>query len=207
MDMYNLTLSDFPKHSAQRKLIYLTEHLQSETFLGEMSRKQVENAQKLLEMKRMFVRYVSHEIRTPLNTVSLGLHLVNSMMQKREEEQRHEDEASGIQNEVVVLPERQVVEEIMESCDEALTILNDLLMYEKMEDGGGFVLDKKEEPILALVQSVSQHITTATVVITLALFLSCSSRFFGCIFILCLLFFCSCISVDRIMISSSTKVL
>jgi signal transduction histidine kinase len=51
--------------------------------------------------------------------------------------------------------ECQVVEEIMESCDEALTILNDLLMYEKMEDGGGFVLEKKEEPILFLIQSVS----------------------------------------------------
>ena len=52
--------------------------------------------------------------------------------------------------------EIQVVEEIMESCDEALTILNDLLMYEKMEDGGGFVLERREEPILFLVQNVSK---------------------------------------------------
>jgi hypothetical protein len=247
MEKYNLTLSDFPKHSAQCKLIYLTEHLQSETFLGEVSRKQAENTEHLLEMKRMFVRYVSHELRTPLNTVSLGLNLVHSILQKREED---EDKRSLEQQErkkggddrrtrrhaVLLEPlstmdkaleandprdhpqvpsvssapqvlrlfspaaleevnddsqtasptfealhserrqgqasgERQVIEEIMESCDEALTILNDLLMYEKMEDGGGFVLEKKEEPVLSLIQSVRGFDDDVQVLATVAIIL------------------------------------
>jgi signal transduction histidine kinase len=46
-----------------------------------------------------------------------------------------------------------MADEIKESCDIAINILNDLLLYEKME-GGLLVLEKKPEPALDLVYEV-----------------------------------------------------
>ena len=64
-------------------------------------------------MKRIFVRYVSHEIRTPLNTAFLGLQLLKS----------EAAEQSSI----------DTIDEIKLSIDIAVNILNDLLVYEKLE--------------------------------------------------------------------------
>ena len=73
--------------------------------------------QNLLEVKRMFVRYVSHEIRTPLNAVVIGL----SYMRKQ---------FTDMGQDLVDL-----VEEVRMSCDAAVDILNDLLTYEKLDGG------------------------------------------------------------------------
>jgi hypothetical protein len=150
MRYYDVSFSDFPKHSMQRTLVYLSEHLKSETFLGEKSRTDAMNAQVLLDMKRTFVRYMSHEIRTPLNTVSMGLKLIQDMKSSR---------ASDDSSLRVVQEEEDVfdmADEIKESCDIAINILNDLLMYEKME-GGLMVLEKKREPALSLVFEVNAN--------------------------------------------------
>jgi len=72
-----------------------------------------------LEMKRIFVRYVSHEIRTPLNTVFLGLKLLHDDMTKKNKD-------------LLML---ETVNDIKDSCDIAVNILNDLLTYEKLEGG------------------------------------------------------------------------
>jgi signal transduction histidine kinase len=135
---FNLSWSDFPKHSSQQRLIYLSEHLKSETVIGQQSRSEVQLTQRMLEMKRMFVRYVSHEIRTPLNTVSMGLKLIQSLRTRDSADQSVFDMA----------------DEIKESCDIAIDILNDLLLYEKLE-GGILTLDRRCEAALAVVHEVS----------------------------------------------------
>ena len=202
-DMCNLDLtwSDFPKHSAQKKVVYMSEHLKSETYLSRKSRIEANNTQQLLEMKRMFVRYVSHEIRTPLNTVAMGLRLIHKIMQDEQEEKNRGDdakkslppplaaldEAEGVIDDGVPvagegrqerpletpaadsdgrgLPTNkptspaenenpvEMVGEIMESCDIAVNILNDLLLFEKI-DGGMLEVQTKEEPALLMVYEV-----------------------------------------------------
>ena len=64
-------------------------------------------------MKRIFVRYVSHEIRTPLNTAFLGLQLLKS--------------------EAMEQLSIDTIDDIKLSIDIAVNMLNDLLVYEKLE--------------------------------------------------------------------------
>mmetsp|Transcript_9526 Transcript_9526/g.23201 ORF Transcript_9526/g.23201 Transcript_9526/m.23201 type:complete len:1246 (-) Transcript_9526:140-3877(-) len=64
--------------------------------------------QKILQVKRRFVRYISHEIRTPLNVVSMGLSLLQTelkenleheedllLQEQKKEEERQEQEENG----------------------------------------------------------------------------------------------------------------
>ena len=67
----------------------------------------------------MFIRYISHEIRTPLNTVFLGLKLL------QDDFVRSNDDVSRV----------ETVKDIKESCDIAINILNELLMFDKLESG------------------------------------------------------------------------
>jgi signal transduction histidine kinase len=128
--------------------------------IGQKSKVEAINAQLLLDMKRTFVRYVSHEIRTPLNTVSMGLKLIQDLKQRQEEKKARKLEAiaegnhaakeeAGSEDEDIF----EMTDEIKESCDIAINILNDLLLYEKME-GGLLELDKQKEPALSLVYEV-----------------------------------------------------
>jgi len=88
----------------------------------------------------MFVRYVSHEIRTPLNTVFLGLKLLKQEI--------HKIELFDIQhNDNITV----TLDDIQTSCNISLEILNDLLLYDKIESGI-LVLDKVDTNIRALVQ-------------------------------------------------------
>jgi len=80
--------------------------------------------QKMLEMKRNFVRFVSHEIRTPLNTVNLGLELIQRDL-----------------NGAVATGVIDTVNDIQGAVYISLDILNDLLSYEKLE-AGIMVLEK-----------------------------------------------------------------
>lgn len=84
-----------------------------------------------LATKKLFVRYVSHEIRTPLNTVSLGLEVLN---QKVDYYSTHSllfssrfDKSGG--RDIL-----EMIQEIYDSCQIALDIVNDLLFYDKIED-------------------------------------------------------------------------
>ena len=67
----------------------------------------------------MFVRYISHEIRTPLNTVGMGLQVLR------------EDLSSGGTHPDAL----RTVTNIETCCEIAVDILNDLLIFDKLDSG------------------------------------------------------------------------
>ena len=75
----------------------------------------------------MFVRMVSHEIRTPLNAVSMGLHML-----------KDELESHNCSEEAL-----ETWADVKSSCGIAVEILDDLLLYEKLE-AGIMTLEKEE---------------------------------------------------------------
>mmetsp|Transcript_14807 Transcript_14807/g.21853 ORF Transcript_14807/g.21853 Transcript_14807/m.21853 type:complete len:515 (-) Transcript_14807:150-1694(-) len=81
----------------------------------------------ILEMKRAFVRFISHEIRTPLNTVCLGLELLQSELA----DQKKTIAAKETTEKVDFLEE--VTTDIHENAQSAVSVLNDLLNYDKIE--------------------------------------------------------------------------
>jgi signal transduction histidine kinase len=93
--------------------------------------------QNMLESKKQFVRYISHEIRTPLNTVFMGIQLARKQL-----EQNNVEDAGSI------------LHDVEESCVTAVDILNDILLYDKIEDGR-MELDKTDTSAHKLVKSVA----------------------------------------------------
>jgi signal transduction histidine kinase len=87
----------------------------------------------MLESKKNFVRYISHEIRTPLNTVSMGIQLA-----------RGRNNAEDVAD---------ILHDVEESCETAVEILNDILPYDKIEDGC-MERDKTVISVHSLVKSV-----------------------------------------------------
>ena len=84
------------------------------------------------DTKRLFVRYVSHEIRTPLNTIHLGLVFLHSDIS------RYLRESDGSLSNVMMRQLRawiELVDEIEGSADIAVTVLNDLIYYDKIAMG------------------------------------------------------------------------
>jgi len=79
------------------------------------------------------MRYISHEIRTPLNTAFMGLRLLH-------------EELQSLGN-VDCL---QMVKDTQESCEVAIGILSEMLMFDKAESGL-LVLEKE---ILSPVQFI-----------------------------------------------------
>ena len=72
-------------------------------------------------MKKQIVRFLGHEIRTPLNTALMGLHYLESHLNR---------ENSPIENEYI-----DVLRDTKRSCDDAVEILNQLLLYDKIDSG------------------------------------------------------------------------
>jgi signal transduction histidine kinase len=93
--------------------------------------------QNMLESKKQFVRYISHEIRTPLNTVFMGIQLASKQLTQN----NVEDVGS-------------ILHDVEESCVTAVDILNDILLYDKIEDGR-MELDKSDISARNLVKSVA----------------------------------------------------
>jgi len=94
----------------------------------------------LLDAKRAFVRYVSHEVRTPLNSVCVGLTLLQEQMAnhlgfdsgtalKRSFTQNMID-GDNHSTQWFIL-----VQEVMESAQVSVGVLNDMLNYDKVERG------------------------------------------------------------------------
>jgi len=78
----------------------------------------------LLQAKRRFIRFVSHEVRTPLNAVLMGLSMIESEMELNDRE-----ELQGYNQE-----ERMaILREIQNSAESAVEVLNDVLLYDKVE--------------------------------------------------------------------------
>ena len=67
----------------------------------------------VLDAKRTFIRYVSHEVRTPLNAVLMGLNI--------------------IQNDETDTERSQLIQEIQNSANSAVDVLNEVLQYDKIE--------------------------------------------------------------------------
>jgi signal transduction histidine kinase len=97
----------------------------------------------ILEVKRRFVRFVSHEIRTPLNTVCLGLELLQSELdiKRTKRSNSNDDGVDGDETETLVGHDEQLehwqhlTDDILENANNAVGILNDLLNYDKIEQG------------------------------------------------------------------------
>jgi signal transduction histidine kinase len=85
-----------------------------------------DNAESSLATKRSFVRYVSHEIRTPLSVSMLGLDLI-----------AEEVKALGAGE-----SDMSSISDCQDSINIAVSILNDLLSYEKLESG---ILELQQE--------------------------------------------------------------
>ena len=114
--------------------------------------------QNLLEVKRVFVRYVSHEIRTPLSAVVLGL----NYLKKQSESNNTTMDQDTI----------DVVEEVSASCEAAVDILNDLLTYEKL-DGGLLHTYFKHEPAFDFIRSASKPFKLQVILLTSLVLLEC----------------------------------
>ena len=82
--------------------------------------------------KDTFIRYISHEIRTPLNTVFLGMRYTKEELER----------IAPLVPEYIE-PIIETVAEVNECCDVALTILNDMLTFDKLEEGK-MTLDLKD---------------------------------------------------------------
>jgi signal transduction histidine kinase len=82
-----------------------------------------DKAEEALATKKTFVRYVSHEIRTPLTVAKLGLMLVNKEVEAKLGATEPESEIGAH------------IKDCEQSLDVAVSILDDLLSYEKLESG------------------------------------------------------------------------
>jgi signal transduction histidine kinase len=94
-----------------------------------LMRHEAQQRKVILEMKRRFVRFISHEIRTPLNAVSMGLELLESELRGSKDENEDkltEDDLEFWHN---------VTVDTKENVNVAVSILNDLLDYDKLETG------------------------------------------------------------------------
>jgi hypothetical protein len=99
---------------------------------GRISRLEVGFLSRDMKERQAFIRYISHEIRTPLNTVFLGLEYVTSALK----------EIPSRKWDTSVEPIIDTVTDIYCSCEIALSILNDLLTFDKMEgDSGSEILE------------------------------------------------------------------
>lgn len=129
--------------------------------------------QQQLETKRAFVRYVSHEIRTPLSSTLIGLELLekdvklfhsHQILDKHMYDPKiHSTDTArttGIKSNPTISTSSSskskkrkgtvseeslldLIHDTSQSCNIAIEILNDLLLYEKI-DGGLLALDSHE---------------------------------------------------------------
>jgi signal transduction histidine kinase len=87
------------------------------------------------------MRYISHEIRTPLNTVFMGLKLM-----EKELEDGTLTHAQAMKH----------VYDIKTAATAALTILNDMLMLDKVKQGLLVLEIAEEDPYAVLTKTVSE---------------------------------------------------
>jgi len=102
-----------------------------------------------LEAKRQFVRFVSHEVRTPLNSVSMGLTLMKEEMaqsmgyKSAEAMLEHPEKKDGKKKKKPTTKEAEenerewfdLAHEVHTSAQSSVDVLNDLLNYDKIENG------------------------------------------------------------------------
>lgn len=109
------------------------------TVSGQVARFDICESSVAMEERQAFIRYISHELRTPLNAVFVGITLVR-------------DELINMTPLVRDYVEHivETVDDINNCCEAAITILNDLLTFDKLE-AGKMSVDFEETPILEYV--------------------------------------------------------
>ena len=95
---------------------------------GRIMRYKLDITMNLMKERQAFVRYISHEIRTPLNTVFLGMTFVQSTLKKRTPILSGD---SSPDNEILL----ETMDDMSSSCQTALSILNELLTFDKIDSG------------------------------------------------------------------------
>ena len=152
--------TDIPVHSAQRRLIMMNEHLRSETTLNNLAQLESARRKQSLEMKRLFVRYVSHEIRTPLSTVTIGLDLIRKLANGGpvtvEKDGGADVSDADETDQMKMATISSIANEAEESCQVAVSILNDLLLYEKIE-GEILALERSKNPAVELIMDIARQ--------------------------------------------------
>jgi signal transduction histidine kinase len=123
-----------------------------------------------LESKKQFVRYVSHEMRTPLNTVSVGIQLVDKYLQTLDSDLQNlismTNSPSLNRNHSFLMAFQSMrdhclhdlkgmVDDISLSCASSIDILNDLLVYDQVEEGH-LLLKQRYVKILDCLQNISK---------------------------------------------------
>ena len=120
----------------------------------------------LLEAKRAFVRFVSHEVRTPLNSVCMGLVLMQQELAKSagcksideldKKESREVSNPEATSDDGFSLPCYRLSKEIQKNALRSVSVLNDLLNYDKIEMGN-LKLELKVIRLQELVESTVQE--------------------------------------------------
>ena len=95
------------------------------TIPGRIARFEVSNVTQSMRERQAFIRYISHEIRTPLNTVFLGLEFVTSTLKHLPLLESQKGMDSII----------ETINDVYRSCEVAISILNDLLTFDKIDSG------------------------------------------------------------------------
>lgn len=130
MDLFNTTF--LVGHTVIFGLFYLiVPMIQSQLRI----RESVE-LEKALDVKRKFVRFISHEMRTPLNTMMMGLKFLEEDMRRSGDSQSRLD----------------AVADIKASCSTGVDTLNELLDYDKHEEGIFSVNKKRAQLIYPFIQ-------------------------------------------------------
>lgn len=76
-------------------------------------------------LTKMLVQNISHEIRSPLNVISAGLHIVEDQLMM-----------SSVNGSVDVDDLIEIIKEIKQSCTECSVVLDDIVLYESIKNGG-----------------------------------------------------------------------
>lgn len=132
----------------------------------------------LLEARRQFMRYVSHEVRTPLNSVSMGLAVLQAEMaqsmggktqasstttailaQDEGSESMVDDYDENTNS--VTLRWFQLTKEVNSNVGNAVSVLDDLLNYDKIEQGQ-LKLDLSLVPLCKIFETVRSEFRLPT---------------------------------------------
>ena len=106
---------------------------------GRIARHRATSSQTLLQVRRGFVRYISHEVRTPLNTVKGGIDYLQQMALSND----HNEPNNAMQLDTIA--------DVTVACGQAVDILNDLLLFDKIESDN-VVLSMEKIDLVELVE-------------------------------------------------------
>ena len=115
-----------------------------------LQRKEVRHKESVLDAQRQFMRFVSHEVRTPLNTVCMGLKLLQEEVDSLVGNVTGLSETSVLQAGTKMI--HTLAQEIASMADDAVSILDDLLNFDKIQHGE-LNLELKVLPIWSVIEA------------------------------------------------------